>query len=123
MASLSRTNGVSFVTVGTPVQFIGKTQKFFAAVAKNGSGTAQDLASEGAADAAVDIILRAVAAQTSIHAVQVENTTGQISMILDGADGLVAADIQAAIRALGTANSIDVTGTTVTDVGFKLALS
>ena len=123
MASLTRTNGVTFSAVGTPVQFIGKTQKFFAIVAKNGSGTAQDLAAEGGADEAVDIILRTVSAQTSIHAVQVENTTGQISLILDGADGVTASDIQTAVRALGTANSIDVTGSTATDVGFKLALS
>ena len=123
MASLNRTSGVTFSAVGTPVQFIGKTQKFFAIVAKNGSGTAQDLAAEGAADEAVDIILRTVSAQTSIHAVQVENTTGQISLILDGADGVTASDIQTAVRAIGTANSIDVTGSTVTDVGFKLALS
>ena len=123
MASLTRTNGVTFSAVGTPVQFIGKTQKFFAIVAKNGSGTAQDLAAEGGADEAVDIILRTVSAQTSIHAVQVENTTGQISLILDGADGVTASDIQTAVRALGTANSIDVSGSTVTDVGFKLALS
>lgn len=122
MASLSRTNGVSFVAVGAPVQFIGKTQKFIAVVAKNGSGTAQDLAAEGGADEAVDIILRAVAAQASIHAVQVENTTGQISMIIDG-ESITAAEVQTAVRALGTANSIDVTGSTATDVGFKLALS
>ena len=123
MASLTRSNGVTFSAVGTPVQFIGKTQKFFAVVVKNLSGTAQDLAAEGGADEAVDIILRTVSAQTSIHAVQVENTTGQISLILDGADGVTASDIQTAVRAIGTANSIDVAGSTVTDVGFKLALS
>ena len=122
MADVTRTNGVSFVTVGTPVQFIGKTQKFIAVVAKNGSGTAQDLAAEGGAGEAVEVILKAVAAQASIHAVQVENTTGQISIMIDG-ESTTAADVQAAVRALGTANSIDVTGSTATDVGFKLALS
>jgi hypothetical protein len=40
--------------------------------------------------------------------------------------GWTAADIQTAIRALGASvgtNTIDVTGTTVTDLGLKLALS
>lgn len=131
MASLSRTSGVTFSAVGTPVQFIGKTQKFFAVVVKNLSGTGQDLAAEGAADEAVDLINQLITNGStsynygaSIHALQVENTSGQISYILDGTDGgWTAATLQAAIRALGTVNSIDCSGTTVTDVGFKLALS
>jgi hypothetical protein len=59
---------------------------------------------------------------------QVENTTsGQISIMLEGTGGgWTAATLQTAIRALGAtvgANTVDVTGTTVTNVGFKLALS
>jgi len=124
MASLTRTSGETFSAVGAPVAFIGKTQKFFAVVVKNVSATAQDLAAEGGPDEAVELINNLVTSGASIHAIQVENTTGQISYILDGADGFwTSATLQTAIRALGTVNSIDCSGTTVTDVGFKLALS
>jgi hypothetical protein len=36
-------------------------------------------------------------------------------------DGWAAADLQAAIRALGTVNGYDLSGATVTNVGFRLA--
>jgi hypothetical protein len=124
MASLTRTSGETFSAVGTPVQFIGKTQKFFAVVVKNLSGTGQNLATENGPDEAVELINNLVTSGASIHAIQVETSSGQISYILDGADGFwTSTTLQAAIRALGTVNSIDCSGTTVTDVGFKLALS
>lgn len=130
MASISRTNGVTFTAAATPVSVIGKTQKFFAVVVKNLSGTAQDLSAENAAEEAVDLINQLITSGStsyaygaSIHAVQYD-ATGQLSYILDGTDGgWTATTLQAAIRALGTVNSIDCSGTTVTDVGFKLALS
>ena len=59
---------------------------------------------------------------------QIENdTSGQISIMLEGnGGGWTAATMQTAIRALGAtvgANNVDVTGTTVTDTGLKLATS
>ena len=124
MASLARTSGVTFTAAATPEQFIGKEMKFLAVVVKNGSGTAQDVSAENAADEAVDLINQAI---TSVGATIVTlqyDATGQLSYILEGAVGnWTAATLQTAIRALGTANSIDVSGTTVTDVGYKLALS
>ena len=130
MASIARTNGVAISASGTPEQFIGKTQKFFAVVIKNLSGNAQDISAEFGAEELVDLVNQLITNGSSsynygasIHAVQ-HNATGQLSYMLDGTDGgWTAALLQAAIRAAGTVNSIDCSGTTVTDVGFKLALS
>lgn len=130
MASIARTNGVAITAAATPEQFIGKTQKFFAVVVKNVSGNAADLSTEFGAEEAIDLLNQLITNGSSsynygasIHAVQYD-ATGQLSYILDGAaGGWTAALLQSAIRAAGTLNSVDVSGTTVTDVGFKLALS
>jgi hypothetical protein len=123
MASLTKTNGVIVDATATVASFIGKSPKFLAVVVKNLSGTAQDLTAEYGVDEAIDIITREVASKATIHAIQAD-TTGQISYLLEGADGSwTAASLQTAIRALGTVNSVDCSATTVTDVGFKLALS
>lgn len=124
MASLARTSGVTFTAAATPEEFIGKDIKFFAVVVKNGSGTAADISAENAAEEAVDLINQAVTSVGATILIIQYNATGQLSYALEGAtDNWTAATLQTAIRALGTANSIDVSGTTVTDVGFKLALS
>ena len=130
MANIARTNGTTITATATPEQFIGKTQKFFAVVVKNLSGNAQDLSGEFGAEEAIDLINTIITNGStsynygaSIHAVQ-HDATGQLSYILDGAaGGWTAALLQAAIRAAGTVNSIDCSGTTVTDTGFKLATS
>ena len=130
MASIARSAGVAITAAATPEQFIGKTQKFFAVVVKNVSANAVDLSSEFGAEKAIDLLNQLITNGSSsynygasIHAVQYD-ATGQLSYILDGAaGGWTAALLQSAIRAAGTLNSVDVSGTTVTDVGFKLALS
>ena len=130
MASIARSAGVAITAAATPEQFIGKTQKFFAVVVKNVSGNAQDLSSEFGPEAAINAINTLITNGSSsynygasIHAVQYD-ATGQLSYILDGAaGGWTAALLQSAIRAAGTVNSVDCSGTTVTDVGLKLALS
>jgi hypothetical protein len=134
MAEITRTNGdvLSGVNqnsaVGALISFNGSQPKAFAIVVKNGSGTAQDIRAEGQAGESIEKILFAVLGKATITYMQIENTTGgQISLMLEAnGGGWTAADIQTAIRALGAsvgANTIDVTGTTVTDVGLKLALS
>jgi filamentous hemagglutinin family protein len=65
------------------------------------------------------------AATVSVQDSSLNAAGGQISVCLEGGNWTAAA-AQSAVRALGTAvgaNSTDVSGTTVTDVGFKLALS
>lgn len=127
MAIITRTNGGAGAA-GDLVAVIGKTPKAFGIVIKNGSAAAVDVRAQLGALGAVEAVLKAVMLNTSLLAYQVENTTsGQISVLLDGAAGFPAAsDLQTAIRALGAsvgATPVDVSGTVVTDVGFKLALS
>ena len=130
MASIARTNGVTINTIAVPENFNGKTPKFFAVVVKNLSGTAQDLSAEYAAEEAIDLINQLITnGSTSynyganILFVQYD-ATGQINYCLEGtAGGWTNTTLQAAVRALGTVNSIDCSGTTVTDTGMKLALS
>ena len=134
MAEITRVNGDVFsgveinTAVGGLVVFNGSQIKAFAVVVKNVSGTAVDIRAEANALEAIEKIFQAITLVSTIVYYQVENTTaGQISMIIEAqGGGWTAAAMQTAIRALGTtvgANNIDVSGTTVTDVGLKLALS
>lgn len=134
MASLARTHGVTLTAAGTPVQFYGRSLQFLAVVVKNNSSSAVDLTGEFAAEYAVDLINSMITGgdgvtykgAASILAYQYD-ATGQISYILDGSVGnWTATSLQTAIRAMGASvgpNTIDVRGTTVTDLGLKLALS
>ena len=130
MASIARTNGVTINTIAVPENFNGKTPKFFAVVVKNLSGTAQDLSAEYAAEEAIDLINQMITNGSTSYNYGANilfaqyDATGQISYCLEGtAGGWTSTTLQAAIRALGTVNSIDCSLTTVTDVGMKLALS
>ena len=130
MASIARTNGVTINTIAVPENFNGKTPKFFAVVVKNLSGNAQDLSAEYAAEEAIDLINQMITNGSTSYNYGANilfaqyDATGQISYCLEGtAGGWTSTTLQAAIRALGTVNSIDCSLTTVTDVGMKLALS
>ena len=114
------------------VQMAGPKLDYFKVIVQNGSNQAVDLTNQLGnvtsgvfTPGVVNQINQAIQRTATIAMYQVEaDTSGQISYILDSADGgWTAATLQAAIRALGTVNSIDCSGTTVTDVGFKLALS
>lgn len=129
MASLARTNGVAITATATPENFVGKAPKFLAVVIKNVSGTAQSISGEFAAEELVDTVTQIITSGDSSYnyganiLYMQHDATGQLSFALEGATSWTAALLQAAIRARGTINSIDVSGTTATDVGFKLALS
>ena len=127
MASLTRSHGATIVSAGTPVEFYGRQVQFVAVVVKNNGGSAVDLTGEFAADYAVDLINQAITmAGASILFVQYD-ATGQLSYGLDGSQGnWTYTSLQTAIRALGATvgpTPVDVRGTVVTDVGFKLATS
>lgn len=136
MASLTRTSGVTITAAATPVQFYGRSLQFLAVVIKNNSATALDLSGEFLAEYAIDLVNQMITAGTgasggptggsSILAIQYD-ATGQLSYILDGSVGnWTAGTLQTALRAMGATvgpNGIDLRGTTVTDVGYKLALS
>ena len=148
---ITRTNGGlhGVVNVDTGVQttgdessavlhsVAGKKLQFVAVMVKNGSSEAVDISNELDANEAVEKIMQVVQRDCTVIAYQVEASTGQISLAVEGTDSVAAtygtssnqtwvAALQSAIQALGTSvggNSKDVSGSTTTDVGFKLATS
>lgn len=140
MASIARTAGDIFSGVeqntdlGSLVSINGAQPKCFAILLKNGSGETLNIDAEGQADETIDVVLRTIlgggtganAGAGTITYYQVETSTPwQISVMVERASW-TAATLQTTLQALGTAvgtNSKDVSGTTVTDVGFKLATS
>lgn len=127
MAGVTKVNGD--MGASAVANFFGGSKiKFFGVLIKNVSGTAIDMSGEGGVNEAWEAVYKAVSLQATPVLFQYEaGSTGFSSwgVETDGA-GLTAATLQTAIRALGTtvgANNVDVSGTTVTDVGFKLAVS
>lgn len=140
MASVTRTAGNIFSGVeqntdlGSLVSIAGAQPMCFGILLKNGSGETLNIDAEGEADETIDIVLRTIlgggtganAGSGTISHYQVETSTPwQISVMVERSSW-TSSTLQTTIRALGTAvgtNSKDVSGTTVTNVGFKLALS
>ena len=140
MASVSRTAGNIFSGVntntdlGSLVSIAGAQPMCFGILLKNGSGDPTNIDAEGEADETIDIVLRTIlgggsganAGSGTISYFQVETSTPwQISVMVERSSW-TSTTLQTTLRALGSAvgtNSKDVSGTTVTDVGFKLALS
>jgi len=132
MASIARTSGNIFSGVdintdlGSLVSIAGAQPLAFGILLKVAAGTATDIDAEGEADETIDIVLRKIQEQASIIYYQVETTSPfQISVLCERASW-TAGTLQTAIRALGTTvgtNSKDVSTSTVTNVGMKLALS
>ena len=115
---------------------VSRNPTFVAIVIKNGSSEAIDVSNELDVGESVEAVLRVCAENASILGYQVETSGGQISVMLEGPHTLstygtagtssFATDLQTRVQALGTAvggNSIDVSGSTVTNVAFKLATS
>lgn len=98
---------------------------FFKIIVENGSQEAVDLRNELDAGEAVEAILRKVGDLANVEMYQVEgDTTGQISVGVYPAGAWTASSLQTAVRAMGTTvgnNTVDVSGSDVTDGGFKLA--
>ena len=115
---------------------VSRNPTFVAIVIKNGSSEAIDISNEMDVGESVEAVLRVCAENASILGYQVEASGGQISVMLEGphtqstygtaGTSSFATDLQTRVQALGTAvgaNSIDVSGSTVTNVAFKLATS
>jgi hypothetical protein len=140
MASITRTAGnvysgvESNTDLGSLVSINGSQPECLAILLKNGSGETLNIDAEGEADETIDVVLRTIlgggtganAGAGTIIYYQVETSTPwQISVMVERSSW-TASTLQTTLRALGTSvgtNSKDVSGTTVTDVGFKLALS
>lgn len=128
------TNADGTLDATLTVANVGRSCVWMAIVVSNVSGTAQDLQSEVDTGDSVEAILKAIQSSIvsntqyggEILAYQVEDdTSGQISVMVAGSNWS-ASTMQTAIRALGTTvgnNSVDVSGSTVTDTGMKLATS
>lgn len=127
MAGVIKVNG-GVGAAGALQYFGGSALKCFGMIVKNGSAQAVDMSGEGGVNEAWEQIVQAIAVKGTPVVFQYENAaSGVASVAVEQAGaGWTAADLQTAIRALGAAvgaNSVDVSGTTVTDVGFKLAAS
>ncbi len=134
MAEVTRVNGdvLSGVNqntaVGGLVSFSGSQPQAYAIIVEDNLSAAVDIRTEGQTGESIEAILLEVLTKATITYMQIEDdASGQISIMLEGnGSGWDAASMQTAIRALGTtvgANSVDVTGTTVTNTGLKLATS
>ena len=140
MAHQTRVNGSIYAGVnqdtdlGSLVSVAGAQPNAFAILLKDLSGNPTNIDAEGEADESIDIVLRLVEGggsapnngAASIIYYQVETSTPwQISVLVERSSW-TATTLQAAIRALGTsvgANGKDVSLSTVTNVGLKLATS
>ena len=127
--------GVHDAGAGVDTTFLTNELLFFGILVDGGG--AIDLRVEMDALEGVEAVLREIASKSTVVGYRVEDTSaGAISVMVegvawnadngdgDGTDG--ALRLQTAIRALGTnvgANGINVDSTTVTDVGFKLAVA
>lgn len=134
MAEVTRVNGdvLSGVNqntaVGELVSFSGSQPEAYAIIVADNTSTAQDIRAEGQTGESIEAILFEILTKATITYMQIENdTSGQISIMLEGnGSGWTASAMQTAIRALGAtvgSNDIDVRGTTVTNLGLKLATS
>jgi hypothetical protein len=125
MAGVVKVNGD--MGIAGDAQFFGGSKiAFFGMVVKNGSAQAVDMSGEGGVNEAWEAIYKAIAVKGTPVLFQYEAGSSGVAswgIELNGA-GWTASDLQTAVRALGTAvgaNSVDVSGTTVTNLGFKLA--
>ena len=102
---------------GTPVMFSGPKLEFF------GLDLGADVAGEMDTNEAVEAVITCITQLATTHFYQVEGTTGAMSIAIYPVAAWTPATLQAAVRALGTVALYDLSGATVTNVGFKLAAS
>jgi len=129
MADFYRTNG-STGSLGDFVSFIGKTPKCYG-VRLIGADSARNLTNEMGVNGALGGVFRQLSSNATILAYQVENnTTGNVSIMLEAPATLTATQIRDIIRTggngggwYGNTGAFDCSATVVTDTGFKLATS
>lgn len=124
MAGVVKVNGD--MGIAGDAQFFGGSKiAFFGMIVKNVHAIAVDMSAEGGVGGAWEEIYKAISLKGTPVLFQYENASSGIASwgIEQNGAGWTAADLQTAIRALGTISGADVSGTTVTNVGFKLAAS
>jgi len=138
MAEITRTHGNAFGSVshdrGTSstgnisadelVTINGPVCNYFKIIIQDVSGDVNDLRPELGTGEVVEAVIREINSKANVEAYQVEgDTTGQISVQIYPQGAWTNSTLQTAIRALGTSvggNTMDVSGSTVTDPGFEL---
>lgn len=126
-------DGKGFISTAAGASFIGKFPVALAVVIQDGSLTKANLQAELGVNYAVEGILKAIAANTTILAYQVEaNTNGNLSVLLEGAEGLsstdagIASTVQNMIRNGGNGggyygnNNVNASGSVVVNNGFRI---
>ena len=104
-------------TTGTPVMFSGPKLDFF------GMDLGASPAGEMDTNEAVEAVITCITQLATTHFYQVEASASanNMSIAVYPTAAWTASTLQAAIRALGTVSGYDLSGATVTNVGFKLA--
>lgn len=95
----------------------GVSVKLYLITVKDGSNSAVSLAGETGVGGALEAVMRALPSGPLVYS-PANNTSGVISVVMDGHSAPAASVIQTAIRALGTSvgtGPVDVSGTTVAD--------
>lgn len=131
MAQITRPNGDVLSGVnqnanaGNFISFNGARLTAFKIIIADSSENPQDIRLEGQAGEVVDRIVTLIMTRATPTYMQIENdTSGQVSMLIEGDSGWDANELQTEIREMGTSvglNNIDVSNTIVTNNGLKLA--
>jgi hypothetical protein len=118
----------TYTPAGTPVNFMGPKLDFF------GCDLGADPSTEAEVNGMLQTLLQSIQQTATVAIYQVAATsnvtnfsvatypTGAFNTATDGSNNS-AATLQAQIRALGTVAGYDLSGATVTNVGFRLASS
>jgi hypothetical protein len=116
----------TYTPAGTPTNFMGPKLDFF------GCDLGADPSTEAEVNGMLQVLLQNIQQTATVAIYQVAATanvtnfsvatfpTGAFNTAVDGTNNS-AATLQAQIRALGTVAGYDLTGATVTNVGFRLA--
>lgn len=118
----------AYTPAGTPTNLMGPKLDFF------GCDLGADPSTQAQVNGMLQTLLQSIQQTATVAIYQVAATgnatnfsvatypTGAFNTATDGSDNS-AATLQAQIRALGTVNGYDLSGATVTNVGFRLATS
>jgi len=131
MADVTRVNGnakahgsaAGAISADELVILNGPDMDFFKIIVQDVSGDVADIRNELDAAESVVAIMQAIETKGNVEMYQVEgDTTGQISVAVYPAGAWTTGTLQTAIRALGGsvgANTVDVSGSTVTTSGLE----
>ena len=102
---------------GVPTNFMGPKLDFF------GCDLGGDPSGEAAVNEMIQTLLQSIQQTATVAMYQVAATANvtNFSVAVFPTAAYTAADLQAQIRALGTVSGYDLSGATVTNVGFRLA--